>query len=94
MAADDETAIRVPETSFGSCCEGLRDAMGGEDFDALFGVGEDGVLYMAIGIVEMDEDGPGMLDHPVFFCPFCGEALQTPESVEALSADEGSTEIN
>jgi hypothetical protein len=94
MAADDETEIRVPESSFGKCCEGLKDAMSGEDFDPLIGVGDDGVLYMAIGLVEVDEDGPGMLDHPVFFCPFCGESLQTPESVAAMSSDEGSAEIN
>jgi hypothetical protein len=29
------------------------------------------------------EDDPNMVDHPVFFCPFCGAKLQTPEEVDA-----------
>jgi hypothetical protein len=24
-----------------------------------------------------------MVDHPVFFCPFCSKRLQTPEEVRA-----------
>jgi hypothetical protein len=24
-----------------------------------------------------------MVDHPVFFCPFCGTKLQTPEEIDA-----------
>jgi hypothetical protein len=27
-----------------------------------------------------------MVDHPVFFCPFCGTKLQTPEEVDSKSA--------
>jgi hypothetical protein len=31
----------------------------------------------------LKEDDPNMVDHPVFFCPFCGTKLQTPEEVDA-----------
>ena len=34
-----------------------------------------------------DEEGSGFLDHPVYFCPFCGTKLQTPEEVEAKAHD-------
>ena len=52
--------------------------MSGEEFEPLITVGEDGVLYMSVGLIELEkEDDPGMVDHPVFFCPFCGTKLQT-----------------
>jgi hypothetical protein len=72
------------DSKFGSCCESLKDAMAGseEAFEPLITVGDDGVLYMAVGLVEMDENEPGMADHPVFYCPFCGSKLQTPEEVD------------
>jgi hypothetical protein len=28
-----------------------------------------------------------MVDHPVFFCPFCGTQLQTVEDVRAKTGD-------
>ncbi|MCB1548291.1 MAG: hypothetical protein KDJ41_10755 [Hyphomicrobiaceae bacterium] len=71
--------------NFGTCCEDLRDVMAGDDFEPLVTVGDDGVLYMSVGMVDMEGDEPGMMDHPVFFCPFCGTKLQTPEEVEAKS---------
>ena len=51
---------------------------------------EAGVLYMSVGLMEGagEEDEPSMVDHPVYFCPFCGTKLQTEEEVEAkLSAE-------
>ena len=58
---------------FGSCCEGLKDAMAGDDFEPLIATDEDGILYMSVGLLETEkEDEPNMVDHPVFFCPFCG----------------------
>ena len=75
---------------FGGCCTGLQEAMSGEDFEPLIQVGDDGVLYMSVGMVEMDENEPGMMDHPVFFCPFCGTKLQTPEEVDAKTGTAGS----
>lgn len=78
---------------FGSCCEAMRDAIAGEDFEPLFTIGDDGILYMAVGLVSIEDDEdeePGMIDHPVFFCPFCGSGLQTPEEVEAKTVGEAS----
>lgn len=73
--------------TFGSCCEELKDAMSGEEFEPLITLGDDGVLYMSVGLVELDEDEPGMVDHPVFFCPFCGQGLQTPDEVREKTGD-------
>ena len=69
--------------SFGSCCAELKDAMSGEEFEPLITVGEDGVLYMSVGLVDLEDEEPGMVDHPLFFCPFCGTKLQTAEEVRA-----------
>ncbi len=71
-------------SKFGSCCDGLKEAMAGEDFDPLIAE-EDGVLYLAVGLVEMeDEEGEqGMIDHPLYFCPFCGTKVQDEEEVKA-----------
>jgi hypothetical protein len=79
MSADN------PGAQFGSCCEGLKDALTNEDFDPLFAVDEAGVLYMSVGLMDGDgeDDEPSMVDHPVYFCPFCGTKLQTEEEVEA-----------
>lgn len=74
-------------SKFGTCCDGLRDAMNGEDFEPLISVGDDGILYMSVGLTEMDDQETGMVDHPVFYCPFCGTQLQTPEEVDAKSGD-------
>jgi hypothetical protein len=72
---------------FGSCCEGLKDALTNEEFEPLLSVDDEtGVLYMSVGLMadEADDDeGPSMVDHPVYYCPFCGTKLQTPEEVEA-----------
>jgi hypothetical protein len=74
---------------FGSCCEELAEAMSGEEFEPLITVGDDGVLYMSVGLVELEDDEPGMVDHPVFFCPFCGKGVQTAEDVKAKTGDAG-----
>jgi hypothetical protein len=73
---------------FGACCTELKDAMSGEEFEPLITVSEDGILYMSVGLVELDEDEPGMVDHPLFFCPFCGKGLQTVEDVRAKSGED------
>ena len=33
-----------------------------------------------------------MVDHPLFFCPFCGTKLQTPEEVRAKAGAEDDSE--
>jgi hypothetical protein len=68
--------------SFGSCCTDLKDVMGGEDFEPLVTVADNGVLYMSVGLIEEGDEG-GMVDHPVFFCPFCGTKLQSEDDVRA-----------
>ena len=73
---------------FGTCCELLAGAMSEDDFEPLFTVGEDGILYMAVGLLDGDpdddeDDEAGMVDHPVFFCPFCGTKLQDPDAIQA-----------
>ena len=71
-------------SKFGSCCESLKEAMTGDDFEPLITVDEQGILFMSVGLVEVDENNdPGMYDHPIFFCPFCGSKLQSPEDVDA-----------
>lgn len=77
--------------SFGSCCESLHDAIHGgddEEFEPLITIGDAGVLYMTVGLVELDGDQPGMMDHAIFFCPFCGTRIQTPEEVLAKSGSD------
>jgi len=69
---------------FGSCCESLKDAMQSEEFEPLIAEDDEGVLYMSVGMLNTDsDDEPNMVDHPVFFCPFCGTKLQSPEEIDA-----------
>ncbi len=75
-------------SSFGTCCTELKEAMAGEDFDPLITLGDDGVLYMAVGLIDLEEDEPGLVDHPLFFCPFCGTRLQTADKVKAKVGSE------
>ena len=76
------------ETKFGGCCDELKEALEGGEFEPLITVGPDGVIYMTVGLVDLDEDDePGLVDHPMFFCPFCGRGLQTPEDVRAKTGD-------
>ena len=62
-----------------------------EPFEPLITVGDDNILYMSVGLIDIDEDEPGMVDHPVFFCPFCGKEIQDADEVrDKLDALEGS----
>jgi len=62
---------------FGSCCGTLKELIHTKEFSPLIEVGEDGVLYMSVGIAEGEkEDDEGMVDYPIFYCPFCGTQLQ------------------
>lgn len=81
--------------SFGSCCEELKEVLEADDFDPLIATGEDGILYMSIGILEAEEgesepDVANVIDHPVFFCPFCGTRLQTQEDIDAKGGGQDS----
>ena len=75
-------------SKFGSCCESLKEAMAGEDFEPLISESEEGILYMSVGIAEMDDKEHGMIDHPLFFCPFCGTKVQSAEDVDAKGGGE------
>lgn len=84
MAEGNDKSGRPDTTSkFGTCCSELKEALAGEDFEPLFNEGSDGVLYMAVGLVDLEDEEAGMVDHPMFFCPFCGTGLQTAEEVKA-----------
>jgi hypothetical protein len=74
MAADDKT--------FGSCCETLKDAMSEQEYP-LISVGDDGVLCLSVGMTDVEEEEPSVVEYPLFFCPFCGTRLQTQEEVDA-----------
>ena len=72
--------------TFGSCCSELKEALTSGDFEPLITIGEDGVLYMSVGIIELEDEDANMVDHPIFFCPFCGTKLQAPDDVNAKSS--------
>jgi hypothetical protein len=75
--------------SFGGCCDTLKEAMGDQEFDPLITVGDDGILYLSVGLIDVEEEEPGMVEYPMFHCPFCGKELQTQADVDAKNA--GST---
>lgn len=83
--ADAETSDGQPIDlgKFGKCCAELKDALSGDEFEPLIAVGEDGVLYLSVGLIDLEDEEPGMVEHPLFFCPFCGEQVQTEEEVKA-----------
>jgi hypothetical protein len=69
--------------NFGNCCEGLKDALTSEEFEPLMAVDDQGVLYMSVGLLDAEGEEPNMVDHPMYFCLFCGTKLQTEQEVEA-----------
>ena len=77
------TGTAKGSSSFGSCCEELKEVIEAKDFDALVAVGDDGILYMSIGMLDAEEGEANVIDHPVFFCPFCGTELQSRADIEA-----------
>ena len=72
--------------NFGTCCEGLKDVLTNEEFEPLMAVDDQGVLYMSVGMLDAETDEANMVDHPVYFCPFCGKGLQTEAEVDAKVA--------
>ena len=74
---------------FGSCCEAMKEILETKDFDPLVAVGDDDILYMSIGMLGAEGGEANVIDHPVFFCPFCGTEVQTEAEVDAKSVDEG-----
>jgi len=73
---------------FGSCCTELEEALVADGFDPLITVSDNGVIYLTVGLVDQDDgDGAALVDHPMFFCPFCGTALQSRADVKQKMAD-------
>ena len=70
-------------SEFGSCCDELKEVVESSEFDPLIAVGDNGILYMSIGMLQAEEGEANVVDHPVFFCPFCGTQVQTVEDIEA-----------
>ena len=87
MAEDDATQETSDSDGFGSCCEDLEEVISGAEFEPLITVGSDDVLYMSVGQIELEDDEPGLVDHPMFYCPFCGKELQTVEEVRAKTGE-------
>jgi hypothetical protein len=58
-----------------------------EEFEPLIAVDDSGVLYMSVGMLNAESDEADMVDHPIYFCPFCGTKLQTEEEVEAKTGN-------
>ena len=84
----DDPADAIPESVFGNCCEELADAIeGGEmedtELEPLITVGDDGILYFSVFLALVDGSEPGTVDHPLFFCPFCGTPTQDKQQVMA-----------
>lgn len=77
-------AAQPEKGPFGSCCRELSEALAAEGFDPLLTVGENGVIYLTVGLVDADdaEGSAALVDHPMFFCPFCGTRLQSAEEVK------------
>ena len=72
-------------TQYGTCCETLLNVLESQEFEPLISVGDDGVLYTSIGIVDMEDDEAGMVEYPVVFCPFCGTRLQSDDVVQTTT---------
>lgn len=72
--------------SFGGCCDTLKEAMADQEFDPLITVGDDGILYLSVGLIDVEEEEPGMVEYPMFHCPFCGKEVQTQAEVDAKNA--------
>lgn len=64
---------------FGTCCKDLADAMTLPP-EKFFRVEDNGVLYFTVGYMHTDQ-GPGLYDQAVIFCPFCGKQLQSKEAI-------------
>ena len=78
-------------SGFGSCCDELKEALTSQDFDPLITVGEDDVLYMSVGLIDLEDEDASIVDHPIFFCPFCGSRLQSPDEVKTKVKTDGET---
>ena len=49
-----------------------------EEFEPLIAVGEDGILYMSVGLVADEQNEPNMVDHPLMLLPVLRHGLCRP----------------
>lgn len=89
MSKADMPKTGEGNSRFGSCCDAMKEILETKDFDPLVAVGDDDILYMSIGMLGAEGGEASVVDHPVFFCPFCGTEVQTEAEVEAKSVDDG-----
>ncbi len=66
----------------GECCDTMRGILGSDDYEPLFSLEEDGAIYITVGLGETEEDGAGLLDHVMSYCPFCGTRQPEPQDAE------------
>lgn len=89
--SDEQTekdAAGQATAEFGSCCTELEEALVADGFDPLITVSDNGVIYLTVGLVDQDGgDGAALVDHPMFYCPFCGTALQSRADVKQKISD-------
>ena len=68
------------------CCNRLREALTEGDERMFDLVGEpESVLMLAVGCTREEYNGQTArvwIHAPIYFCPFCGTQLQTPDAVE------------
>ena len=63
----------MADSKFGSCCEILKDVLPKRRVRAADRRGGDWYpLHVDRSDGHEEDDEPNMVDHPVFFCPFCG----------------------
>jgi hypothetical protein len=63
----------------GTCCNEMKHAREAVP-ESFLRVADNGVFYITVGVAMTDE-GPGYFDQAMFFCPFCGTALQSRDDV-------------
>lgn len=79
MTAPESPHASVDQRPFGSCCRRLKDALD-TALGGSFHIESNGVLFFPVRIATTP-DGPARYMAPVMFCPFCGSALQTRETI-------------
>jgi hypothetical protein len=69
------------DTKLGSCCKSMTGAMSfpGERHFFL----EDGVFRLIVGRAKLTDGREAVAADNVYFCPFCGASLQSPDEVKA-----------
>lgn len=88
MASSGNKTGSAPRKS-GACCSALDAALTADDYEPCLTIDDDGVLCLAVGITDMDEDEPTLILEPIIFCPFCGTKLQSGGEVTGDGNDRG-----